>query len=124
MAADFPSSLVPSSRVYTPGSFASSNLPHTSGQQTAVRHSSVAYGHRLRMTFVSATRAQQQALVNHYAFHANFDPFDLSTETLTATNLSFPTGYKWRYLESPTINEVNGQINMSVSLELLPPYTI
>ena len=124
MAADFPSSLVPSSRVYTPGSFASSNLPHTSGEQTGVRHSSALYGHRLRMTFVSVSRADQQSLVSHYAFHGSFEPFDLATETLVATNLTFPTGYQWRYSESPAIEEVDGQINMSVSLELLPPYTI
>ena len=123
MASNFPS-ITPSSRVYTPGSVASSNLAHLSGQQTAVRHSSASYSHRLRMTFVSVTRAQQQSLVAHYAFHGSFEPFDLATETLVATNLTFPTGYKWRYAESPEIEEVNSQINMSVSLELLPPYTI
>tara|TARA_R100001443_G_scaffold15425_1_gene25265 strand:- start:1466 stop:1837 length:372 start_codon:yes stop_codon:yes gene_type:complete len=123
MASNFPS-ISPSSRVFTPGSVASSNLGHLSGEQTGVRHSSASYGHRLRMTFVSVSRSQQQSLVSHYAFHANFEPFDLSSETLVATNLTFPTGYKWRYSESPTIEEVNGQINMSVSLELLPPYTI
>lgn len=123
MAADFPS-LSPSSRVYTPGSVASSNLVQLSGEQTAVRHSSVSYGHRLRMTFLSVTRAQQQSLVSHFAFTGHFEPFDLSTETLVATNLAFPTGYKWRYAESPEIEEVDGQINISVSLELLPPYTI
>ena len=124
MAANFPSSLTPSSRIYTPGSVASSNLGHLSGEQTAVRHSSASYGHRLRMRFQSVTRAQQQSLVSHYAFHGSFEPFDLATETLVATNLSFPTGYKWRYSESPEIEEVDGQINMSVTLELLPPYTI
>ena len=124
MASDFPSSLTPSSRIYIPGSVASSNLGHLSGEQTAVRHSSVSYGHMLRMSFVAVTRAQQQALVSHFAFHGNFEPFDLATETLAATNLTFPTGYKWRYSGSPTMEEVNGVINMSVSLELLPPYTI
>lgn len=123
MASNFPS-ITPSSRVFTPGSVASSNLGHLSGEQTAVRHSSASYGHQLRMTFVSVSRAQQQSLVSHYAFHGSFEPFDLATETLTATNLTFPTGYKWRYSESPEIEEVDGQINMSVSLELLPPYTI
>ena len=123
MASNFPS-LTPSSRIYTPGSVSSSNLGHVSGAQTGVRHSSVSYGHRLRMRFQSVTRAQQQSLVSHYAFHGSFEPFDLATETLVATNLAFPTGYKWRYSESPTIEEVNGQINMSVTLELLPPYTI
>ena len=123
MASNFPS-LTPSSRIYTPGSVASSNLGHLSGEQTAVRHSSVSYGHLLKMTFLSVTRAQQQSLVSHYSFTGHFEPFDLATETLVATNLAFPTGYKWRYLESPTINEVNGQINISVTLELLPPYTI
>ena len=123
MASNFPS-LSPSSRVYTPGSVASSNLGHLSGEQTGVRHSSASYGHQLRMTFVSVSRADQQSLVSHYAFHGSFEPFDLATETLVATNLTFPTGYKWRYSESPAIEEVNGQINISVSLELLPPYTI
>ena len=124
MAANFPSSLVPSGRVYTPGFFASSALGTLSGNETNVRHSSVSYGHQLRLTFLSVTRAQQQSLVSHYAFHGSFEPFDLATETLVATNLTFPTGYKWRYSGSPTMEEVNGVINMSVSLELLPPYTI
>jgi hypothetical protein len=123
MAANFPS-ITPSLRVYTPGSVASSNLVHLSFEQTAVRHSSASYGHRLRMTFVSVTRAQHQSLRSHFAFHGSFEPFDLATETLVATNLSFPTGYKWRYSESPEVEEVDGQINISVTLELLPPYTI
>tara|TARA_B100001250_G_scaffold394696_1_gene398888 strand:+ start:339 stop:710 length:372 start_codon:yes stop_codon:yes gene_type:complete len=123
MNSNFPS-ITPSSRIYTPGSVASSNLGHLSGEQTAVRHSSASYGHRLRMTFVSVTRAQHQSLRTHFAFYGSFEPFDLATETLVATNLSFPTGYKWRYLESPEVEEVDGQINISVTLELLPPYTI
>jgi len=123
MGSPFPS-LTPSSRVYIPGSVASSNIGQLSGNQTAVRHSSVAFGHSLRMTFVSVTRAQQQSLVSHYVFHANFETFDLATETLAATNLTFPSGYKWRYAASPTIEEADAQINITVSLELLPPYTI
>ena len=123
MAANFPS-LTPSGRVYTPGFFSSSALGTLSGNETNVRHSSVSYGHLLRLTFLSVTRAQQQSLVSHYAFHGSFEPFDLATETLVATNLTFPTGYKWRYSGSPEIEEVDGQINMNVDLELLPPYTI
>ena len=123
MAANFPS-LIPSCRIYTPGAVASSNLRHLSLEQTSVRHSSVSYGHTLRMRFMSVSRAQQQSLVSHYAFHAGFEPFDLSTETLSGTNLTFPTGYKWRYSASPTIEEINSQINITVDLELLPPYTI
>tara|TARA_R100001082_G_scaffold32010_1_gene16418 strand:+ start:2870 stop:3241 length:372 start_codon:yes stop_codon:yes gene_type:complete len=123
MAANFPS-LLPSGRIFTPGSFSSSALGNLSGTETNVRHSSASYGHQLRLTFISVTRSQQQSLVSHYAFHGNFEPFDLSTETLTATNLTFPTGYKWRYSASPAMEEVNGQINITVNLELLPPYTI
>jgi len=37
MASDFPS-ITPSSRIYVPGSVASSNLGHLSGEQTAVSH--------------------------------------------------------------------------------------
>ena len=123
MAANFPS-LICSSRIYTPGAVASSSLGHLSGEQTGVRHSSASYGHRLRMSFISVTRSEQQSLISHYVFHGTFEPFELATETLQATNLTFPTGYKWRYSSSPEMREIDGQINISVNLELLPPYTI
>ena len=121
--ADFPS-VVPSARTYIPGSFASSSLPDMNGNETNIRHSSASYGHQLKLRFKSLPRADYESILNHYVMHGTFESFDLNTSVLVATNLSFPSGYKWRYSDRPEIDEDEGQIDVSVSLELLPPYNI
>tara|TARA_B100000579_G_scaffold59374_2_gene42775 strand:+ start:2990 stop:3361 length:372 start_codon:yes stop_codon:yes gene_type:complete len=122
--ANFPSGIIPSSRVYTPGTFPSSSLPTMKGEETNIRHSSASYGHSLTLTFKSIPRTDFNSILNHYVTHANYETFDLSTDLLTATNLTFPTGYKWRYATSPEVNEGIGQIDIAINLELLPPYNI
>ena len=94
------------------------------GTETNVRHSSCSFGHRLNLTFKSVSRSDHFSLISHYALHGTFEAFDLTSTTLVATNLTFPSNYQWRYLASPEITEAEGQIDIGVSLELLPPYTI
>ena len=121
--ANFPS-LTPTSRTYIPGTYASSVMPCLRGTETNVRHSNASVGHILRMTFVNITRANHFSLVSHYALHGTFVTFDLTSTTLAATNLTFPTNYKWRYKSRPSVEETATQIDLQVELELLPPYTI
>tara|TARA_R100000781_G_scaffold83723_1_gene51562 strand:- start:797 stop:1162 length:366 start_codon:yes stop_codon:yes gene_type:complete len=120
---NFPA-IAPSSRTYIPGNFASSSINVLSGKETNVRHSSTAFGHQLKLKFKSVTTSQRHEIVSHYMLHANFETFDLTTTTLVATNLTFPTSYEWRYSDSPEIEEDEGQIDITIKLELLPPYTI
>lgn len=121
--ATFPS-LQPATRTYTPGTSASTEFDVLNGNQTSVRHSNASVGHVLTMTFNRLTSSEVFELVSHYSLHGIFESFDLSTTTLIATNLTFPSGYLWRYLSPPTINQTCSNTDATVELQLLPPYLI
>lgn len=121
--AAFPA-LQPTTRIYTPGTSASTKLPVLDGYETSVRHSNASVGHILRMTFTRLSSADRFSLVSHYALHGTFEPFDLSATTLIATNLTFPANYLWRYLSAPVIDQSCDIIDATVELQLLPPYLI
>ena len=121
--ANFPS-IAPSTRTFTPGSYPSSALPCLTGDETNIRHSNASVGHRLRMSFINITRANLLSIVNHYVTHGTFIRFDLNTTVLTATNLTFPANYQFRYLSRPTVTETQTQIDIDIELQLLPPYTV
>jgi len=121
--ATFPA-LQPATRTYTPGTNASSEFAVLDGYEASVRHSNASVAHLLRMSFVALTAAEKFNIISHYALHGTFGPFDLPSSLLTATNVSFPTGYLWRYLSPPQIDETCGVISATVELQLLPPYLI
>lgn len=121
--ATFPS-LQPSIRTYTPGIAASGEFAALDGNETSVRYSNASVAHVLRISFAALTTAEKFSLISHYALHGTFEPFDLPSSLLTATNVTFPSGYLWRYLESPQIEETCGVINATVELQLLPPYLV
>jgi len=116
--------LVPNSRTYTPGSHASTPLAVLSGNETSVRHSNGAVGNILRLGFRAITRSDLNSVIGHYALHGRFLPFDLSTATLVASEIEVPVGYQWIYTGSPDIEEVPDAANITVELELIPPYTL
>ncbi|ADP06623.1 hypothetical protein S-CBS1_gp18 [Synechococcus phage S-CBS1] len=121
--ATFPS-LQPASRIYTPGTNASTEFAVLDGYEASVRHSNASVGHVLRMTFRRLTSAERFSLVSHYALHGIFEPFDLDSATLIATNLTFPSDYLWRYLSPPQLDQTCDVTNATVELQLLPPYLI
>jgi len=121
--ATFPA-LNPSTRTYTPGTNASTELSVLDGYQASVRHSNASVGHILRMSFTRLSSADTFNLVSHYSLHGTFQPFDLSATTLVATNLTFPSGYLWRYLSPPQIDQSCDITNATVELQLLPPYLV
>ena len=121
--ATFPA-LLPSTRTYTPGTSASNEFAVLNGNETSVRLSNAAVGNILRLTFSRLTNTETFELVSHYSLHGTFQPFDLSSTTLTATNLTFPANYLWRYLSSPVIEQSCDITNATVELQLLPPYLI
>jgi len=118
--ATFPA-LNPASRTYTPGTNASGEFAVLDGNETSVRYSNASVANLLRISFAALTTAEKFNLISHYALHGTFVPFDLPSSLLTATNVTFPSGYLWRYLESPQIEETCGVINATVELQLLPP---
>jgi len=107
--ATFPA-LTPSSRTYSPGEAAHTIAQTLDGDTRSVRHSNGAIGNRLRMGFVDMTRAEHFSLVSHFALHGTFATFDLAAATI--------------YAASPEIEEICGRIDVTVDLELLPPYLI
>ena len=121
--ATFPA-LNPATRTYVPGTSASTEFAVLDGFETSVRHSNASVSQILRMTFTRVSSADTFNLVSHYSLHGTFEPFDLSVTTLVATNLTFPSGYLWRYLSAPVINQSCEITDATVELQLLPPYLI
>jgi len=121
--ATFPA-LNPAIRTYTPGTNASGEFAALNGNEASVRYSNASVANLLRISFAALTTAEKFSLISHYALHGTFEPFDLPSSLLTATNVAFPSGYLWRYLESPQIEETCGVISATVELQLLPPYLI
>jgi len=121
--ATFPA-LTPSSRTYIPGQVAATAIGSLNGDELSVRHSNASTGHILRFGFTLLTRAQHYEIVSHYSLHGRFVPFDLDATTLAAAGLTFPANYLWIYAGSPETDETCEEINVTVELELIPPYTI
>lgn len=121
--ANFPA-LKPNTRTYMPGRRPSTPIPTTNGDEISVRHSNGATSYILRLGFRALTPAEHFAVLGHYNLHERFIPFDLSAETLEGSNLTFPTNYQWIYLASPSVEVLPSQTNITVELELLPPYSI
>jgi len=104
--ATFPA-LTPSTRTYTPGAYAHTIAQTLDGD-----------------TLVDMTRAEHFSLVSHFSLHGTFATFDLAAATIVAASITVPSGYLWRYAASPDIEEICGRIDVTVDLELLPPYLI
>lgn len=119
--ADFPS-LAPQSRAYTPGSFAALRSTTLSGVETVVRRNNAAVNHQLRLTFVSGLVKDQKSIFSHYAVQNRFQPFDLPSVVLQGSDLTFPSGYEWIYSGPPAVTYSPGVIEVSVQLQLIPPY--
>ena len=121
--ATFPA-LEPATRTYTPGTTASTQFAVLNGENSSVRHSNAAVGHVLRLSFDRLTSDERFNLIAHYATHGIFETFDLPDSILTATNLTFPANYLFRYQEPPQVEQSNSETTATVTLELLPPYVI
>ena len=121
--ADFPS-ISPSTRTYTPGSFAVARTNTISGDQVSVRRNNGATNYRLSLTFVSSTLENQATIFNHYAIQNRLNPFDLPSEITNGGGFTFPSGYQWIYARSPEVSFTPGTVEVSVELELVAPYNI
>jgi len=120
---DFPS-LTPQTRTYTPGSFAVRRSKVMSGDEAAVRKNNAVVGHSLSLTFVSSTITVQNSIFSHYAIQNRFLPFDLPSTITDGGGFSFPANYQWIYAAPPEVTFAPSNIQVTVQLELVPPYDI
>jgi hypothetical protein len=58
--------LIPSTRIFTPGEYPHTAYQAFSGQENRVRHSNVMLSSRLRLTFISLTEANMLSILTHY----------------------------------------------------------
>jgi hypothetical protein len=128
--AAFPSSIIPSTRTYSPGAF-----PHTAhgaydGSQVRVRHSNTVLGVRLRLFFPAITTAELLSVISHYSgqsgrFLAFAIPEDLLSGVTTPADFT-PAGHQWRYAARPTVEDISivggtNRHNLTIELETVPP---
>lgn len=124
--ADFPS-LVPSSRVFTPGMYPAAEIPSLNGTQSSTRLSSTMVESRLRLRFVGLTEAEMLSVLTHYmGQRGGFDAFALPVEAFSGTDspANFQlAGYSWRYAESPTVDDwaCYSRHDVEVSFVTVPP---
>jgi hypothetical protein len=121
--ANFPD-LAPSIRTYMPGAFASTQLRTLLGEEASVQHNNSIMSHRLIMTFNAISNSDQTLIYNHYLLHGRFTPFELDSNTIDGSNLTFPANHKWIYARSPQVEKTCSVTSMNVELELIPDYTI
>jgi len=124
--AAFPSSIIPSTRTYSPGAF-----PHTvhgvyDGSEARVRHSNTVLGVRLRLFFPAITTAELLTVIGHYAgqsgrFLSFAIPYDLLSGVTTPADFT-PAGHQWRYAARPTVEDISivggtNRHNLTIELE-------
>jgi hypothetical protein len=130
--ADFPSDLLPTGRTFTPGVY-----PHTAhrtlnGRETRIRHSNTITGARLRLAFTLLSTVEMLDIHDHYASQlGRFLPFLIPDDLLIGTTAPAgftPSGHRWVYAGSPTVEDVPldegsplNRHNVELELEGIPP---
>lgn len=121
--ATFPS-FNPQSRTFTPGQYPASQVKTLFGDEVSVRRTNASIKTFLRLSFVSGDTNQQDEIFLHYGVHNRFQSFDLPSEVLLGSGLTFPTDYQWIYAGQPEVSYEPGLITVSVELELVAPYSL
>lgn len=121
----FPS-ITPSGRTYTAGDYPHTPFTGYSGWQNRVRHSNVMLASQVRLSFTALTEADMLSILSHYnGQYGSFDSFALPSAAwsgATATTDYQLSGYLWRYIEPPTVEDVYcDRYNVALTLETVPP---
>jgi hypothetical protein len=113
--------LIPSTRTFSPGVFPLSVFASSTGAEIRVRHGDQRATATLALSFLAASEADLILIRDHYlASNGNFDSFSLPLETLSAFDPDDlqVTGFSWRYVETPAVEEVGcSKFNITVKLE-------
>jgi hypothetical protein len=122
--ATFPT-LTPSGRTFTPGDYPHTPFATISGWQNRVRHSNVMLASQVRLSFAAVTEANMLSILSHYQGQlGTYESFDLPSAVwggVTPADYQL-TGYLWRYVEPPTVEDVYcNRYNVELALETVPP---
>jgi hypothetical protein len=99
--ADFPA-LIPSQAPITPGNWPMAGHQSMDGKRGNVRTGSLEIGRTWTPIFENITEADYLTILAHYRAHRlQFDRFVFTVTTLAAALT--PTGYAWRWAESPQV---------------------
>lgn len=123
----FPS-IKPSGRTFAPGEYPHTPFNAYSGWQNRVRHSNVMLASQVRLSFTALTEADMLSILSHYnGQYGTFESFALSSDVwsgVTASDYQL-TGYQWRYIEPPTVEDVYcDRYNVELTLETVPAVSI
>lgn len=121
----FPS-LIPSSRIFTPGEYPNSIFTTQAGSESRVRNSNGMVNSQLQLKFIRLTESDMLAIKSHYAGqYGSFLPFAIPSSLLngvtTAADFAL-TNYLWRYAESPEITDYCDSLHdVTIVLQSSPP---
>lgn len=124
----FPS-LIPSSRIFTPGEYPHAAYQAWSGKEGRVRHSNVMLNSTLRLTFTGLTEANMLSILSHYngrqgGYLAFAIPSQMLNGVSAAADYTLPS-YQWRYAAPPIVDDIPcAGHSVEVALESVPPEAI
>jgi hypothetical protein len=123
--ATFPS-LTPATRSFTPGEYPHTPFTTYNGLQNRVRHSNVMLSSSVRLSFIALAEADMLSILSHYQGQfGSFESFPLPSSIwsgVAAISDYELTSYRWRYTESPSVDDVYcGRYNVELALETVPP---
>ena len=121
---EFPT-LVPSTRLYTPGDVPQSRTQSLSGIDASFRRGNRRIGQSLSLSFTSLIEAELVLLQQHYIDRqGTFNLFFLSPEAwsgIATPPVPLISDFAWRYVSPLTVSHAScGRFNVSVELEAEP----
>ena len=118
--------LIPATRAFTPGEYPHTPFTTYNGLQNRVRRSNVMLSSSVRLSFIALAEADMLSILSHYQGQAGgFESFLLPSSIwsgVTTISDYELTDYRWRYTESPTVDDTYCNLyNVELALETVPP---
>tara|TARA_B100000212_G_C27381973_1_gene537498 strand:- start:2659 stop:3165 length:507 start_codon:yes stop_codon:yes gene_type:complete len=122
--ATFPS-IVPTTRLYTPGDFPSAIQQSSNGTTTGFRRGNRRINQTLQLSFDNLTESQVTSIRDHYdGQNGSFERFFLSSSTWSGYNsppVALVSDFAWLYATPPTISDgITSKWNVEIELISVP----
>tara|TARA_Y100000768_G_scaffold152663_2_gene114094 strand:+ start:13364 stop:13864 length:501 start_codon:yes stop_codon:yes gene_type:complete len=122
--ATFPS-IVPTTRLYTPGDFPSAIQQSSDGTTTGFRRGNRRINQTLQLSFDNLTESQVTDIRTHYdGQNGSFEIFFLSSTTWSGYNsppVALVSDFAWLYATPPTISDgITSKWNVEIELVSVP----
>tara|TARA_R100001510_G_scaffold25977_1_gene22825 strand:- start:2495 stop:2995 length:501 start_codon:yes stop_codon:yes gene_type:complete len=122
--ATFPS-IVPTTRLYTPGDFPSAIQQSSDGTTTGFRRGNRRINQTLQLSFDNLTESQVTDIRTHYdGQNGSFEIFFLSSTTWNGYNsppVALVSDFAWLYATPPTISDgITSKWNVEIELVSVP----